>query len=82
MHAQLPQVPTCPSHAHSLNDSTGSQHQARTSELGWRSIFGLRARIDDAISNLPTDPATTGDVGPVGIVLVILLPIAVAIYLT
>ncbi|MGH3567595.1 MAG: DUF2269 domain-containing protein [Pseudonocardia sp.] len=49
--------------------------------LATASIFGLRARIAEAIDHLPAGPATVVDVGPVGVLLVILLPVALAIYL-
>jgi hypothetical protein len=50
--------------------------------LATASIFGLRARIADAIGNLSSIPTRASDVGAVGTLLVILLPIAVLNYAT
>jgi len=50
--------------------------------LATASTFGLRARIAEAIDNLPVVPTSAPDVGTVGILLVVLLPIALGIYVT
>jgi hypothetical protein len=47
--------------------------------LATASIFGLRARIHDAIAALP-GARTGSDVGSVGVLLVFLLPVALAVY--
>jgi hypothetical protein len=53
-----------------------------TLALAVASIFGLRARIHDAIDQLPAVSAGAGDVGSVGVLLVFLLPVALAVYIT
>jgi ABC-type anion transport system duplicated permease subunit len=50
--------------------------------LATASIFGLRARIADAADNLSAIPEGARDVGTVGILLVVLLPIALGVYVT
>lgn len=55
---------------------------ALTLGLATASIFGLRARIADAIDNLSAVPQGASDVGSVGVLLVFLIPIALGIYIT
>jgi hypothetical protein len=53
-----------------------------TLALAAASTFGLRARIHDAIGALPAASSGAGDVGSVGVLLVFLLPVALAVYST
>jgi hypothetical protein len=53
-----------------------------TLALAAASTFGLRARIHDAIDALPAASSGAGDVGSVGVLLVFLLPVALAVYIT
>jgi hypothetical protein len=50
--------------------------------LATASIFGLRARIAEAVGNLPAVGVPASDVGMVGVWLVVLLPIALGVYAT
>jgi hypothetical protein len=53
-----------------------------TLALAAASTFGLRARIADAVDNLPAVSAGAHDVGSVGVLLVFLLPVALGVYVT
>ena len=53
-----------------------------TLALAAASTYGLRARIHDAIDALPAASSGAGDVGSMGVVLVFLLPVALAVYIT